>query len=165
MPMSGISRKSEASRSLRASGIDEARVKQFCKIYEVPQAFTSVDEVLSGNVVDSVPIVTPDPFHAGLSIQALKTGKHVLCEKPLATNYKDAARMVSAAKKAGTVNMVNLSYRNAPAIQKAARMVEQGMPGEIRHVHAHYLQSWLVQDGWGFWKEEPKWLWRLGVHE
>lgn len=57
--------------------------------------------------------------------------------------------------------MVNLSYRNAPAIQKAEQMVREGKLGEIVHVEASYLQSWLSSKVWGDWKTNPAWLWRL----
>jgi predicted dehydrogenase len=87
----------------------------------------------------------------------------VLCEKPLATNHKDAKRMVAAARRAGVINMVNFSYRNAPAIQKAARLVQSGKLGDIVHLEASYLQSWLVSKSWGDWKTSPGWLWRLST--
>jgi predicted dehydrogenase len=69
--------------------------------------------------------------------------------------------MAAAAAGAGVVNMVNLSYRNVPALQAAARMVADGAIGPVRHFEASYLQSWLTQPAWGDWKTESKWLWRL----
>jgi predicted dehydrogenase len=93
----------------------------------------------------------------------LAAGKHVLCEKPLATNAAHAAEMAAAAATAGVVNMVNLTYRNVPALQKAAQMVRDGAIGTIRHFEASYLQSWLTQPAWGQWDKEPQWLWRLST--
>ncbi len=58
----------------------------------------------------------------------------MLCEKPLAVTYPDAKRMVAAAKKAGVINMVNLSYRDWPAIQAVEAIVRSGEIGEVRHV-------------------------------
>lgn len=100
-------------------------------------------------------------LHAPLSLLAIERGKHVLCEKPLATCYEDAAKMRDAAERAGVINMVNFSYRNAPSLQMAAELVRSGALGVVRHAHAHYLQSWLAQDAWGYWKTSPMWLWRL----
>jgi predicted dehydrogenase len=71
--------------------------------------------------------------------------------------------MAAAAAKAGVVNMVNLSYRNVPALQKAAQMVRDGAIGTIRHFEASYLQSWLTQPAWGHWDRESQWLWRLST--
>ncbi|TIU32430.1 MAG: Gfo/Idh/MocA family oxidoreductase, partial [Mesorhizobium sp.] len=59
------------------------------------------------------------------------------------------------------VNMVNLTYRNVAALQKARQMVQAGEIGTVRHVEASYLQSWLVSKFWGDWRTDPKWLWRL----
>ena len=59
--------------------------------------------------------------------------------------------------------MVNLTYRNVPALQKAAQMVAEGAIGTVRHFEASYLQSWLTQPAWGAWNKEPQWLWRLST--
>ena len=69
--------------------------------------------------------------------------------------------MTEAAEAAGLVNMVNLTYRNAAALQTARRMIEAGEIGEVRHVQASYLQSWLTGRHWGDWRTEERWLWRL----
>jgi predicted dehydrogenase len=93
----------------------------------------------------------------------LRAGKHILCEKPLATNAAHAVEMAEAAARAGVVNMVNLTYRNVPALQRAAEIVAGGAIGDIRHMEASYLQSWLIQDAWGEWFSQPQWLWRLST--
>jgi predicted dehydrogenase len=125
------------------------------------QVFTDFKKFLSAGGVDAISNVTPDSLHAPLSLQAIAAGKHILCEKPLATNHADALRMARAAKKAGVINMVNFSYRNSSALQMAAQLVRDGELGEIVHVEASYLQSWLSSQVWGDWKTNPTWLWRL----
>jgi predicted dehydrogenase len=95
------------------------------------------------------------------TLALIAAGKPVLCEKPLALNFTDAMVMTEAAEAAGLVNMVNLSYRNAAAIQMARRMVEAGESGEVRHAQASFLQSWLTGRHWGDWRTEERWLWRL----
>jgi len=144
-----------------AVDVDRARAEKFAAEHKIPAVFTSVAEALAGAEFDAVSIVTPDAFHAALSIQCLKAGKHVLCEKPLALNHADAKRMVAAAKKAGVINMVNLSYRDWPCIQAVETLVRRGVLGEIRHVEASYLQAWLASKVWGDWRTTPAWLWRL----
>ena len=64
-------------------------------------------------------------------------------------------------ERAGIVNMVNLTYRNVAALQKARAHGAGRRVGEVRHVEASYLQSWLVSKSWGDWRTDPKWLWRL----
>jgi predicted dehydrogenase len=146
---------------LAAVDVDRTRAEAFCKKHGIPTAYTNLEDVLARTDIDAVSNVTPDGFHAPLSIKCLKAGKHVLCEKPLALNYPDARRMVSVAQKAGLINMVNLSYRDWPCIQAVSALVQRSGLGEMRHVEASYLQSWLPSKIWGDWRTTPTWLWRL----
>lgn len=144
-----------------AVDVSRERVEKFAAEHGIPQVFDSVDALLEGADFDAVSVVTPDAFHAAQSIQCVQAGKHVLCEKPLALNHADAKKMVTAAQKAGVINMVNLSYRDWPAIQAVATLVQGGALGEVRHIEANYLQSWLASKIWGDWRTTPAWLWRL----
>ena len=120
-------------------------------------------ELLANEEIDAISNVTPDAFHAPLSLQAIAAGKHVLCEKPLATCYADAKKMATAAKRKGVINMVNLSYRNSSAIHRAHDLIAAGKIGQVKHVDAAYLQSWLVSKAWGNWRTGKNWLWRLST--
>ena len=141
--------------------IDLDRAKAFCEKHKIPTAYGSIKELLDKEDFDAVSIVTPDAFHAPVALQCLRAGKHVLCEKPLALNYADAKKMLTAAKKAGVIHMVNFSYRDWPCIQAAATAIARGDLGEVLHVEASYSQSWLISKAWGDWKTSPTWLWRL----
>ncbi len=148
-----------------ACDIDPARVQAFAQKHGIPAAgcFTDFAALLRDCPCDAISNVTPDAFHAPLSIKALKAGKHVLCEKPLGLDHSETRRMVSAAKKAGTVAMVNFSYRDWAGLQAIATRVRSGEIGEIRHVEASYLQTWLSSPIWGDWRTTPAWLWRLST--
>ena len=145
------------------AGIDTRpeQLKAFCDTHHIARGFSSIGEALAWGEFDAVTNVTPDAAHFATTMPVLAAGKHILCEKPLATNEADADAMAAAAAKAGVVNMVNLSYRNVAALQKAAVMVREGAIGTIRHLEASYLQSWLTQPAWGHWDKESQWLWRL----
>lgn len=147
------------------AGVDTrpAQRDAFCDRYGIPNRFGSLDEALDWGRFDAVANVTPDAAHHPTTMPLLAAGKHVLCEKPLATNRADAAAMAEAAAAAGVVNMVNLSYRNVPAVQKAAALVRDGAIGPVRHFEASYLQSWLTQPAWGDWRTQDQWLWRLST--
>lgn len=147
------------------AGVDNNpdRLAAFTAKHGIAHGFASVDEALAWGQFDAVSNVTPDPVHHPTTLPLLAAGKHVLCEKPLAANYADAAEMAAAAAAAGVVHMVNLSYRNGPALMKAAEMVAAGAIGEVRHFEAAYLQSWLTQSAWGEWSTMPQWLWRLST--
>jgi predicted dehydrogenase len=148
-----------------ACDIDRPRVEAFAARHGIPATgvFTDFSKLLRDCPVDAVSIVTPDAFHAPLSIQALKAGKHVLCEKPLGLDHAETRRMVAAANKAGTVAMVNFSYRDWSALQAITARVHAGEIGELRHVEASYLQTWLTAPIWGEWTTSPAWLWRLST--
>ncbi|MBZ9871840.1 Gfo/Idh/MocA family oxidoreductase [Mesorhizobium sp. BR1-1-9] len=144
-----------------AVDLDPARVGEFADGFNIPNRFTALEEALQWGAFDAVANVTPDRIHHPTTMKLIAAGKPVLCEKPLAENFGKAIEMAEAAEKAGIVNMVNLTYRNVAALQKARRMVQAGEIGTVRHVEASYLQSWLVSKFWGDWRSDPKWLWRL----
>jgi predicted dehydrogenase len=142
---------------------DPVRLNAFCDGHGIPKRFESLDEALKWGEFDAVTNVTPDSAHHPTSMKVIGAGKHIFCEKPLATDHAKAMEMTEAAEKAGVVNMVNLTYRNVSELQRAREMVLSGAVGEVRHVEASYLQSWLVSRAWGDWRTEPRWLWRLST--
>ena len=141
--------------------VDPNRLDKFNATHNIPNGFASLDAAIAWGEFDAVANVTPDSIHHATSIAALKAGKHVFCEKPLATDAIKAFEMVDVAESAGLINMVNLTYRNVAQLQKAREIVLSGQIGTVRHVEASYLQSWLVSKAWGDWRTESQWLWRL----
>ncbi len=79
-----------------------------------------------------------------MAIEALKNGKHVLCEKPLGMNLKECEQMLAAAQKAKVVHMVCHNYRRIPAIALAKRIIGEGALGRIYHFRARYAQDRLA---------------------
>ena len=143
--------------------VNPANLAGFQAEFDIPHGFASVEDALAWGEFDAAANVTPDAIHLRTTLPLLAAGKHVLCEKPLATSEADAAEMARAARQAGVVNMVNLTYRNVPALMHAAQLVADGRIGDVRHFEASYLQSWLTQDAWGHWASEHQWLWRLST--
>lgn len=141
--------------------VDPKRLELFNAEHGIPHGFASLEAAIAWGEFDAVANVTPDNIHHPTSIAALKAGKHVFCEKPLATDAQKAFEMVEVAEAAGLINMVNLTYRNVAQLQKAREIVLSGQIGAVKHVEASYLQSWLVSKAWGDWRSESKWLWRL----
>ncbi len=133
----------------------------FQATHGVEHGFSTVADALEWGAFDAVSNVTPDAIHHATTLPFLLAGKHVLCEKPLATGHADAREMAEAATRAGVVNMVNLTYRRVPALIEAQRLIAAGAIGEVRHFEAAYLQSWLTQPAWGDWRTQDQWLWRL----
>lgn len=137
------------------------RAAKFADTHKIPHHFESLEGAIAWNGFDAAINATPDGAHKATTLAILAEGKHVFCEKPLAPSHGDALEMTEAAEKAGVINMVNLTYRNSPALQMARKMVEAGEIGLPRHVEAAYRQSWLVSKAWGDWRTMDQWLWRL----
>ncbi|RSO11792.1 dehydrogenase [Streptomyces sp. WAC 06783] len=110
-------------------------------------AETDWRRLLECDDVHLVDICPPGDSHAEIAVAALRAGKHVLCEKPLANSVAEAEAMVAAAETArarGRLAMVGFHYRRTPAVAPARRMIRDGRIGTLRHVRAGYLQDWLV---------------------
>lgn len=135
----------------------------FCGKFGIPEKFATLEEAIAWGEFDAVSNVTPDAAHHSTTLLLLNAGKHVLCEKPLATNTADALEMAEVARAKGLIGMVNLTYRNVAVLQKAAELVDEGAIGALKHFEASYLQSWLSQPAWGDWRTESQWLWRLST--
>ena len=140
---------------------DAIRRAEHLAEHGIERGFATLDEALAWGEFDAASNVTPDAMHHRTTLALLDAGKHVLCEKPLATDGGEAREMAARARALGLVNAVNFRYRAEPAFASAAALVADDAVGAVRHVEASYLQSWLMQDRWGDWRSDPTWLWRL----
>ena len=143
--------------------VDQKKANAFALQHKIGHVAKSTEAAIEA--CDAISVVTPDEFHAAVSSQVLDAGKHLFCEKPLTTNLRDARSLarkaIQAQREHGAVHMINFSYRDSSAVQEAIKVVGRGDLGEIRHVHGHYLQSWLAgTTSWGHWQEQ-RFLWRL----
>src|SRR6185295_5084587 len=101
-----------------AADVDLTRAKAFADVHKIPNAFGTLEDAIAWGKFNAAMNVTPDSVHYPTTMKLLTAKKHVLCEKPLAENFKLADEMATTADKSGLINMVNLSYRNLPAIQE-----------------------------------------------
>lgn len=102
--------------------------------------------LLERDDIDLIDICTPGDSHAEIAVAALRAGKHLLCEKPLANSVAEAEEMAAAAAESatrGAYAMCGFTYRRTPALAYAKSLIEQGRLGTIRHVRGQYLQDWL----------------------
>ncbi len=109
-----------------------------------------VEELLDGDTV-VVHICTPNSTHAPLALRALEAGKHVICEKPLATTLEDATALADAAAERGVVAAVPFVYRYHPMVREARARVQAGELGALLTVDCGYLQDWMLlpsDDDW-----------------
>lgn len=95
------------------------------------RVYPTIDEMIADPEIDAVSICVANALHAELTIKALKAGKHVLCEKPMAVTYADCQAMVAAAKESGKRLMIGQNQRLAPAHKKAKEILSSGQLGRV----------------------------------
>lgn len=135
-------------RVVACADIIVERAKERASKFDVPYAFGDYREVLHMDEVDVVSICTPHALHAPIAIEALNLGKHVLCEKPMATSAKDAAAMIRAARMSGKLLEVAIRNRFSPTVQFARRIVEDGMLGKVYYAEGSIGGRRRIP-GWG----------------
>ena len=116
------------------------------------RAFRSSDEIAGADDVDVVHVCTPNHLHLELAERALEAGKHVVCEKPIALDAREAGRLESAAVDAGVVATVPFVYRYYPTLREARARVRSGETGPVNLIHGSYLQDWLLKPEDGNWR-------------
>ncbi|MBZ9939015.1 Gfo/Idh/MocA family oxidoreductase [Mesorhizobium sp. BR1-1-16] len=94
--------------------------------------------------VDIVSITTPNAFHAEMAIAALEAGKHVWCEKPMATSLADAEAMLAAARKAGRVTALGYNYIQNPATRHMKALIAEGVIGTVNHVRFEMDEDFMA---------------------
>ena len=140
------------------SGISAAtpeRGRQAAVELGVDRAYADSQSLVTSPDVDIVHICTPNSQHYPLAELALRAGKHIICEKPLATSAAQATELARLARDAGVVAAVPFVYRYHPMAAEARARAHSGELGEIRLIHGHYLQDWLSQRADNNWRVDP----------
>ncbi|RFB19300.1 gfo/Idh/MocA family oxidoreductase [Bacillus sp. HNG] len=116
----------------------EERAKKFAEKYQAPYIFTSIEEMAQSNVFDAVYIASPTSFHASQAIILLNHGKHVLCEKPIASNTRELKEMIQAAKENQVLLMEALKSGFLPSYANIRENLHK--IGPVRRYFASYCQ-------------------------
>jgi len=119
----------------------------------VAKAESDYRELIEDPELDVIHICTPNALHFSMARDALNAGKHVICEKPLATSVEEAQTLVALACEKGLRNCTCHNLRYYPMVQQMRRMRENGELGEILVVQGTYSQDWLLYD--------TDWNWRI----
>jgi len=123
------------------SGRNAPAVAAAAAAYGVPEYATDWRDVIGRGDIDVVDICTPPGSHAEIAMAAAAAGKAVLCEKPLAVTYPQAAAALAAVTGAGVRNAVGFNYRRLPAVALMHRMIADGMIGDVRLWRATWLSD------------------------
>src|SRR5262245_32283123 len=137
------------------SGSDADRTRAAAAALDVARVYDSSEALATDPLVDVVHICTPNHLHASLARLALAAGKHVICEKPLATTAADAAELFELAERAVAVVAVPFVYRFHPVVREARARIAGGRAGAIHLIHGHYLQDWLASPDDYNWRVDP----------
>jgi predicted dehydrogenase len=113
---------------------DRTRAAAFAADLEIPEVFASYDDLLWSDRVDAVYVPLPNSMHEEWAVRAMEHGKHVFCEKPLATSPEAAQRMVDAATRHGVLLMEAMVFRYHPQTLRLRRLLDAGAIGDLRHV-------------------------------
>ena len=136
---------------------DPRLAREFAARFGVGRVVTRWEEVTRDPSLDAVLVLVPNDLHAAVALDALRHGKHVLCEKPLAHTVADAAAIVDAGDAAGTVGQVAFVYRAWPAMQLARALVQAGEIGELFEFRGHFLHDYALDPthphSWRFSRE------------
>jgi len=125
-------------------GRNENLVREAATRYGFKRYCTDWKRLIADEKVELLDNCAPNYLHAEPCIAAAESSKHILCEKPLAMNAKEAKRMLDAAEKAKVKHMVGFNYRFVPAVRLAKKLIEEGKLGRIYHYRARYLQEWIM---------------------
>jgi predicted dehydrogenase len=117
---------------------DLAKAEEFGGKFNALRMYNSYDLLFEDSEVEIVYIATPHNSHAELSIKALESGKHVLCEKPMSLSYQDAQRMIEASKKHNTFFMEAFWTRFIPSVQDVLQKISNGIIGDVNYIKADF---------------------------
>ena len=145
-----IIKKTENANLIAVCDIDSAKATIFGNEFSA-NTFNTIDKLLLNSDIDIVSICTPNGLHAIHSIKALKAGKHVLCEKPMAINVVDCGEMIKAAEKANKRLFIIKQNRYNPPVVAVKEAIENGKLGNINSIQLscfwnrnedYYKNSW-----------------------
>ncbi len=125
-------RASPRNRLIGVASRDPAKAEAYAREWNIERAFGSYEAMLESPDIDVVYISLPNRLHAEWTIKALRAGKHVLCEKPLATRVEDVDAIAAAAAEAGRVVAEAFMYRHHPQTLRVKSLIERGAIGEVR---------------------------------
>jgi 1,5-anhydro-D-fructose reductase (1,5-anhydro-D-mannitol-forming) len=142
----------EGAEAVAIFSTSSERGQRFAQDCGLPRTYHALDDLLADPDVDVVYVSTTNDLHAAQTVAAAAAGKHVLCEKPLATTLADARQMVEACERAGVVLATNHHIRGAATIGAIRRLLDEGAIGDVISAHIAFLsllpeemRSWRLQ--------------------
>ena len=137
---------------------DEKRLAHMSRLYPNLKITTNYDDIITDPTIDAVAVCTHVSAHYPLAKKALKSGKHVLVEKPLTAKVEEAEELVELAKKNGKVLMVDHTFEYTAGVNKMKEIIESGILGDVLYVHCSRLNL-------GIFQRDINVVWDLAPHD
>src|SRR3954469_7223316 len=147
-----------ATRVVSVSDLDPARLGAMGQVYPGVTTTTRYDDLLKDSSIDAIAIATPVHTHYELAIAALKAGKHVLVEKPLAPSAELVTRLIDEADRRGLTLMVDHTFLYTPAVQKIRQLIADGTIGDVYYYNG-------TRASLGLFQSDVNVIWDLAVHD
>lgn len=113
-------------------------LERYAKKHRIPQTYRSFDALLANPDIDAVYLPLPISMHADWCVRSIEAGKHVLCEKPLASNAADAERVLRASEGTGLIVAEAMHFRYHPLVNRVRQIIRDGEIGDIQHIDASF---------------------------
>jgi predicted dehydrogenase len=148
----------------RLGGVEVAAVadtnkvlaRQAAEKFGISRVYAGADELITDREVEVVHDCAPNNAHFDINSKAIRAGKEVLSEKPLALDSRESSELLALAEKHMTLTAINFCYRYYPVIQEAAARARRGDLGDVRAFVGHFLQDWLFYETDYSWRLDPK---------
>lgn len=127
---------------------NEEKLKKVAETYGIEKTGTDYRFMLTDPEIDGICVASPDQFHKEMVCEALRAGKHVLCEKPLSLHSDECTEMIRTAKETGKILMVGQVCRMTPGFLKAKKIIDEGLLGEIYFIESEYAHDYTEIGGW-----------------
>lgn len=137
------------------AGSSEDSAERKAREYKVERAHGDYQALIADPAVHVVHNTTPNYLHLAVNLAALKAGKHVISDKPLAMNSVEAKQLRDAAVASRVAHVVTFNYRGNPLVQQARGMIARGEAGRLSFVHGCYLQDYLTSPEAYTWRLDP----------
>jgi predicted dehydrogenase len=142
-----------SARVVALAEVSPVRGREAAERFGIPELVTDYRKLLSRPDIDVISVALPNYLHARVALDALRAGKHVMLDKPMATNARDAAKLVAEAKRRGVLFMVGQNFRFNAETQTARQVVEGGSLGDVYHAKTSWsrragiprIGSWFTQ--------------------
>lgn len=138
------------ARLLGVAAASPTEAAEAAKRFGAARGYDSFDQLIADSAVDVVHVCTPNSLHRDFALAALEAGKHVICEKPLATNASDARLLADTAHRTGRIATVPFVYRFHPMVREAR--ARASALGRLQLIHGSYLQDWLLRADNNNWR-------------